>query len=315
MQKLLDESAFFSARVSASVSPLTMGALTNNRKRGDDYCKSLVSLSSPIDQSHGHIAKKPKLSVSASQNTPDNYRPALSNSVVSRISQYPDTKSGFRREVHAPVRHSRFAKNTGSAASSKESSADEMGRFGFFSLVMRYANAKDEAMRSLRYRPDRKQKEKEVIQVDSEDENGDDFSDHSSTEEMKILDTNGSKLTGQKRNMDNLQEHSVKTVEKEVRSFDSSVVTDVSNAIAKVDDGEKNGLMQLDHVADDSGVPLFRRLLDSTKKSDIKISRLNIDIETCAKHLGWFSLFRPRKKEQKIKKVTFLYYFLGKCQR
>ncbi|KAI3469382.1 hypothetical protein Pfo_026045 [Paulownia fortunei] len=268
-----------------------MGALTNNRKRGDDYYKSLVSPSSPVDQSYGHIAKKPKLSVSVSQNTPDNSRPASSNSVVSRISQYPERKWGFSRGVHAPVRNSRFgpfssAKNTEITASSKESPADKMGKFSAFFRFLRYEKAKDVAMRSLRYASTGKQKEKEVIEVDSEDENRDDIADDSSIEEVEIVDF----------------ELNVKTVEKEVRSFDSSVVTDVSNAIVKVDDGEKTGLMQLDQVTDDSRVPRYRRLYDWIKKRDGKLASLKFDIELNEKRIQGFHLLRPQKKEEQIKK-------------
>ncbi|KAL0414739.1 UNVERIFIED_CONTAM: Ubiquitin-like-specific protease ESD4 [Sesamum radiatum] len=165
-----------------------MGALTNNRKRGDDYYKSLVSFSPSIDQSCGHISKKPKLSVPMSEKTPENNLPASSISVVSRISQYPARKSGFPREVHAPVRNSRFglfssAKNTETTASSKESPSDNMGRFSFFHRSRQYKQARDAAFRSLRYTSIGKQKEKEVIEVDSEDEIRDDVCDDSSIEE------------------------------------------------------------------------------------------------------------------------------------
>ncbi|KAK6138941.1 hypothetical protein DH2020_027322 [Rehmannia glutinosa] len=286
-----------------------MGALTNNRKRGDDYFKSLVPPSSPIDQSCIHITKKPKLSVSPYQNTPDNSRYASSNSIVSRLSQYPDRKSGFSREVHAPVRNSRFgpfssAKNSGIIASSKESPADKMGVFSVFSRLSRYEKVKDVAIRSLRYAFTGKQKEKEVIEVDSEDENQDDVADDSSIEEVEIVDFVGSKRKGGRGDVENSQKLNVKMVEKEVRSFDSSMVTDASNAVAKAADWEKNVFMQLDQMPDDSGVPRYKRLYDQINKRDGKLASLKFDIELNEKRIQWFHLLRPQKKEEQIKVIN-----------
>ncbi|KAL7144457.1 hypothetical protein ABFS83_07G013400 [Erythranthe nasuta] len=286
-----------------------MGAFTNNRKRRDDYYKSL---SPPIDHSYGNIAKKPKLSIftnqNQNQNTVEHHRPASSNSVVARISQYPERKSGFGREVHAPVRNSRFgkfsssAKNTETAASSEESPSDKMGRFGFHFLLRKFKKAKDAAVGSLRYVSHGKQKGKEVIEIDSEDDKQDNVSDDSGVDEAEIVeDYSGSKSRGGRRGVEKLHEPNVRRVEKELRSFDSSVVTDVS-AIAKVDDEEKNGLMQLDQVEVDSGVPYYKRLLDGSKKRDIRLASLSFDIEVNHKRRRWFDLFRPQEKEENIKK-------------
>lgn len=318
--KLLDESTFFSARVFASVGPSIMGALTSNRKRGDDYYKSLVSFSTPIDQSYGHITKKPKLSVSMNQKTPNYNRPTTSNSFVSRISQYPDRKSGFSREVHAPIRNSRFglfssAKNIEATASSRESSADKMGNFSgvFRQLKKRYETAKDTAMGSLRYGSFGKRKEKEVIEIDSEDENRDDVSDDSSIKEVEIVDSVGNKWKGGQGAVKKSKELNISTVEKEVRSFDSSVVSDVSNAIAKVDDGEKTGLLLSDQVPDDSGVPSYMRLYDWSKKRDGKLANIKFDIELNEKRIQGLHLLRPQKKEELIKKVRFILLFWNCC--
>ncbi|KAK4425862.1 Ubiquitin-like-specific protease ESD4 [Sesamum alatum] len=283
-----------------------MGALTNNRKRGDDYYKSLVSSSPSIDQSYGHISKKPKISVPMSEKTPENNRPASSNSVVSIISQYPDRKSGFPREVHAPVRNSRVgffssAKNTESTVSSKESPSDKMGKFGFFPRWLHYKNAKDEAVESLRYTSIRKQKEKEVIEVDSEDENRDDVYDDSSIEEVEIANFEQSKSKGE-QGVESSRELNIRIGEKGLGSLDSSVITDVSYATEKVADVEKMELMQLDQVPDGSGVPKYKRLFYEVKRKFSKLPDIAFDIELHEKVLQRLQVFRPQKKEDQIKK-------------
>ncbi|XP_057772217.1 ubiquitin-like-specific protease ESD4 isoform X2 [Salvia miltiorrhiza] len=273
-----------------------MGALTSNRKRGDDYFKNLTS-PTPFDQSYGHISKKPKLSASMSQTTAETNRAAASNSVVARIAQYPDRKLGLPRVVHAPVRHRlgsfSSAKNTVSSASSRESPPNTMGKYNFFSRQLE--RLKDSAFRSLRYVPwKQKEKEKEVIELDSsdsEEQDRDAISNDSSIEEVEIVDSVGRRRKGGEG-----------AVEKEVRSLDSSVVTDVSNAVARVHDMEKNGLSLSDPMADDSGRPPYKSLYDSTKKRDFIIANINFDIDLQEKRVQRLQLLRPPKKEEPIKK-------------
>ncbi|GFP83465.1 ubiquitin-like-specific protease esd4 [Phtheirospermum japonicum] len=273
-----------------------MGALTNNRKRGDDYFKSLVSPSSPIE-SCTHITKKPRFSVSPAQRSPENSRPQSSNSIVSRLSQYPDRVSVFSREVHAPVRNSRFglfsaAKKSETAASSSKESPS-MGKFSTFNKLLKYEQAKDLAFRSFRYLKVEKAKEKEVIEVDSDDENRDgDVADDASVEEVKIVDVVGTKRKGPRGDIKDSPDFNVKTVAKEVRSLNSSVVTDASNnaIIAKLDDG------------DNSGLPGYKRLYNWISGRESKLQSLKLDIELHEKRRERFRIFRPQKKEEPIKK-------------
>ncbi|KAL0388791.1 UNVERIFIED_CONTAM: Ubiquitin-like-specific protease ESD4 [Sesamum radiatum] len=220
-----------------------MGALTNNRKRGDDYYKSLVSFSPSIDQPYGHISKKPKLSVPMSEKTPEINRSASSISVVSRISQYP-----------AGNRH--------------------------------YEDAKDKAIRSLRYTSIGKQKDKEVIEVDSEEENRDDVCDDSSIEEVEIANFEQSKSKGE-QGVESSLEVNIKIGEKGLGSLDSSVITDVSNATAKVDDVEKMELIQLDqNVSEECFVPLtdeeeseISRALSNSNRRKVLVTHENSNID------------------------------------
>ncbi|GER33342.1 sentrin-specific protease [Striga asiatica] len=286
-----------------------MGALTNNRKRGDDYYKSLVSPSAPIDQSYIHIAKKPKLSISPAQRTPKNSRPQPPSSIASRIAKYPDRKPGYSREVHAPTGNSRFrpsssAKRSESAGSSEESPV--MGRFGFFNrfyLEARYEEARTGAKRTLRCVTLGKVKVKEVIEVDSEDDERDDIIDDPGIEGLKVVTSVGSKRKKWQKDVENSRQPNLKTVEKEVRSLDSSVIADASNAVVKEDDGDKVDLMQLDLEADDSGLPSYKKMLDRISKTyEPNLVSLQNEIEMCEKHMQRIPLLSSKKKGEKIKK-------------
>ncbi|KAG6435442.1 hypothetical protein SASPL_100316 [Salvia splendens] len=240
-----------------------MGALTSNRKGVGDYFKH-ISSPTPFDKSYGHISKKPKLSACMRPTTPQTNRAAASvvNSVAARIAQYPERKLGFPRTVHAPVSHRLGRLSSVLAAGSRDSPADKMGRFGFF--YQNYDKIKDSALRSLRYVGSGKQKEEEMIRIDSSDElDCDPASKDSSIGKVEILDSQRRRWKGGEGD-----------VEKEVRSLDSYVVTDVSNAVAKVDDTEKNGLSLMDPAADDSEQPFYKKLHNQANKGILGSSTL-----------------------------------------
>ncbi|KAL3648686.1 hypothetical protein CASFOL_005089 [Castilleja foliolosa] len=259
-----------------------MGALTNNRKRWD------VSPSSQIE--YTYITKRPRFSVSPAQPSSGNSRIQSSKSIVSRLSRYPDSVSPLSREVHAPVRNFRSGffsaakKSEIAAISSKESPS--MGFFSTFNRLMKYEQAKVSAFKSLRYVNFEKAKEKEVIEVDSDDENRDGDVDDVSVEKVKIVDIVGSKRKGPMGDID------VKTMEEEMRSLNSSVVMDASNnaIIANVADG------------DDSSLPSYKRLLNLVHRRDRNLQSIEFNIEIHEKHRERFRLYRPQKKEEPIKK-------------
>ncbi|CAA0834188.1 Ubiquitin-like-specific protease ESD4 [Striga hermonthica] len=276
-----------------------MGALTNNRKRGDDYYKSLVSPSAPIDQSYIHIAKKPRLSISPAQRTPQNSCAQPPSSITSRISKYPDRKQGFSREVHAPTGNSRFrpsssAKRSESAGSSEESPV--MGRFSFFNR--RYEEARTRVRRTFG-----KVKEKEVIEVDSEDDERDDIIDDPIIEELKVVSSVGRKRKKRQKDVENSRQPNLKKVEKEVRFLDLSVKADASNAVVETDDRDKGGFVQLDQGADDSILPLYKKMHDGiSKRYDGPLESIKHEIGRREKHRRWFPLLYSQKKEEQIKK-------------
>ncbi|KAI3459268.1 hypothetical protein Pfo_015931 [Paulownia fortunei] len=288
-----------------------MGALNSIiRKRGDDHGKSLVSISPPIDQSYGHISKKPKLSVFTNKSTPE-YN--WSYSVVSKISLYPDSKPRFSREVHAPVRHSRVGsfshtKKVEGSASFEENSAGKMGNC--LGIQFPYDKVKNGAIKSLKFFwKDNdsfvgKDEEKLVIEIDDTDEeNRGDVSDDSSIEEIKIVDVSGSKWKEGHRSVVNSQDQKFKMVEKDLLSLDSSVVTDISNANEKLDGVEKMmEVMLLDQEPDAFGVPAHKKLYDFTKRRDGKLNSLDLEIEYNEKCLQRFQLLWSEKKGEQIKK-------------
>ncbi|KAL0323459.1 UNVERIFIED_CONTAM: Ubiquitin-like-specific protease ESD4 [Sesamum angustifolium] len=291
-----------------------MGALTNiNRKRPGDYCKSLVSISPPIDQPYGHISKKPKRSAFANQgrNWP--------HSIVSRLHLYPDSKPRFSREVHAPVpvRLSRFGscsqkKKVGGSAGFKESSAGNMGNC--LGIQFPYETVKNGAIRSLNFCSNDSElfvgedKLNEVIQIDdAEDENRVDVSDDSSVEEVGIVDVLGRKWKDGYTAVENSPELKLGMVEKDLRSLGSSVVTYVSNPDEKVDDVEQMmDVMLLDEEPNALRVPVHKKLYDSAKGRDGKIKSLDLEIEYNEKCRQRFQLLRSQKKREQIRKECFL---------
>ncbi|KAL0367718.1 UNVERIFIED_CONTAM: Ubiquitin-like-specific protease ESD4, partial [Sesamum radiatum] len=287
-----------------------MGALTSiNRKRPDDYCKTLVSISPPIDQSYGHISKKPKRSAFAN---PGRDWP---HSIVSRLHLYPDSKPRFKREVHAPVpvRLSRFGsssqtKKVEGSAGFKESSAGNMGNC--LGIQFPYEKVKNGAVRGLTFCW--KDSElfvgedelNEVIQIDdAEDENRVDVSDDSSVEEVGVVDVLGRKRKDGYTAVENSPERKLGMVEKDLRSLDSSVVDYVSNLDENVDAVEQMmDVMLLDEEPNALRVPVHKKLYDSAKGRDGKIQSLDLEIEYNEKCRQRLQLLRSQKKREQIRK-------------
>ncbi|KAL0368231.1 UNVERIFIED_CONTAM: Ubiquitin-like-specific protease ESD4 [Sesamum calycinum] len=259
-----------------------MGALTSiNKKRPDDYCKSLVSISPPIDQPYGHISKKPKRSAFANpgRNWP--------HSIVSRLHLYPDSKP---------------------SAGFKESSAGNMGNC--LGIQFPYETVKNGAIRSLNFCSKDSElfvgedKLNEVIQIDdAEDENRVDVSDDSSVEEVGIVDVLGRKWKDGYTAVENLPELKLGMLEKDLRSLGSSVVTYVSNPDEKVDDVEQMmDVMLLDEEPNALRVPVHKKLYDSAKGRDGKIKSLDLEIEYNEKCRQRFQLLQSQKKREQIRK-------------
>ncbi|CAI9771063.1 unnamed protein product [Fraxinus pennsylvanica] len=294
-----------------SVNPSQMGALTINRKRGDDYFKSPAPTSPSFDRSYAHVSKKPKLPNSMNQITVDFDRPLSAKSVNSRISQYPDSKPRFMREVHAPVRSHRFGlsaiKNKiVSSLSLEESSSVRMGNI-YGTLKFRLEKAKISAMKTFRYVGKEnesvdKEKEKEVIEIDDEKESQDDMSENLSVQEVEVVDFPRINLKEGNGVLGNSREFKGKMVERNLHSLDSYVVSDTSGVNVKVDSTENMDLMLLNQKPDLSGVPVHRKLYDSAKKRNDKLNSLSFAIELEEKSFQRLQLLRPQKKVEDTNK-------------
>ncbi|XP_073050341.1 ubiquitin-like-specific protease ESD4 [Primulina eburnea] len=281
-----------------------MGAITSYRKRGQDFNKSLLSNSPSYDQSRTHIAKKLRLSDSTSKNIQENDPPASLNSVVSRIASYPDPISRGSTEVHAPVRRSRMrtflgAMKLGNGGSSKESTAKKIGSFfkAKFSST-RFFNGQNDV-----FVP--REKEKEVIRIkdDEEEDNLIDVSDDSGVEEVDVVDVLNGKWK-EHRTPEQSPNYEIKSVEKEPKSLDSSIASDVSKVNAKIDVVEKRDLILLDQEPDASEFPVHKKLYDESKQRDCKLQSLTFLIKVYEMFVPSFSFWRSHKKEEQFKDVA-----------
>lgn len=261
-----------------------MGALTLNRKRGDDIFSSnyKTQVSNPFN--FDHISKKPKLSIYQTLNPP--------KSTVQRFFKYPDPINPIRRQVHAPYRQSRFGSKGISA-----NSAPEMGNF--------VSRVYDEAKKCAFYSLSCLKKVNEVIVIDDEDSKTGDLEAGVCKKSDVFCNLEGgvcekSEFLGQKWKETN----GLLEISDGVDGKDSSVVT------AGLDDGnlkEESVGKMLDTLAlnptSNSAfyVPLYKKLLGSVGKINDNLKRLQFQIGYNEKRLETYSLLRPQKKGEQVK--------------
>ncbi|XP_062175471.1 ubiquitin-like-specific protease ESD4 isoform X3 [Alnus glutinosa] len=265
-----------------------MGARTSNRKRGDE-CLSFNHACPSQNSSDFHVSKRPRFS--SMHQTPD--RPVVSsNSTVARLSRYPQVTPRLGREVHAPCRILNYGfsstvlnQKSGPRTSGvcpKEKPIDEMGNI----LSYKYDKAKDSALRAIRHWT----KEKEVIDVDTDEEKGSGgggVSGDSSIEEVEIV--NGV--------VANLQELDAKTMNGGLLPSSSSAVSDLTNGSLRVDNAEKMlDSLSLNRGQDLSSVSAYKKLLETVERRTSKLRNLSFEIELNEKRRSIFQLLRPAKK-------------------
>ncbi|ONI28276.1 hypothetical protein PRUPE_1G135200 [Prunus persica] len=275
-----------------------MGALTSNRKRGDE-CLSLNSAHpSPYSQNF-QISKRPRFSYV--KQIPD--RPILSsNSVASRVSRYPDIKPPLTR-VHAPCRTGKFGFFSNREDSSpktrgvheKERSGVIMGSLLSFHLE----KAKSRALDTFRYL----NKGKEVIELDEEVET-DRVSEDSSIEEVLAIeedDREGPSV------VDYVQELDTKMVDcgpQGTQPSASSVVSDLTtltNGPFKVDSaGKMLDSLSLNREVEVPSVVVYKQLLESVERRTPKLEHLHSQIEFNVSKLSLLESLRPQKKPVKV---------------
>ncbi|KAG7996032.1 hypothetical protein I3843_01G139200 [Carya illinoinensis] len=276
-----------------------MGARTSNRKR-DGECLGFNHTYASQNSLDFHISKRPRFS--SIDKNPD--RPIVSsNSTVARLSRYPEATPRLGREVHAPCRILKYgfswtclSRNSGRRSSGvyKKEPVDEMGNI----LSVKYDKAKNSALRTLRYLT----KEKEVIEVSTDNEKGG-VSEDSSIEEVEVVEgglegrsvasEHGEVFNGA---VANVQELDAKVLDHELLPSSSSAASHLTNGNSRVNDAEK----MLDSLKLNSGrdmsVSAFKKLLEFTERRTPKLRNLNFEIELHEERRSMFQQLRPAKK-------------------
>jgi len=237
-----------------------MGMTTSNRKRSEE-CMSVLNNHTTISISQPS-SKRPKFSYQSTRPV------STSNGVVSRLSRYPDTKPQFLREVHAPCRPKKFNLSRKLSNFSDFVDLDIMGNF----LARNYEKAKRSALGKCRLVT---QKEKVVIDLDSD---GEDSDDSGVVEVVEIRDTEMKdvEIGVQRRSMD---------------SPDSAL----TNVVVNVEDHDL------------SSVHVYKKLLQGVQRRTDTIQNLNFQIELNEKRRDTFQLLRPKKE---LVEVNFTFFSL-----
>ncbi|XP_015573337.1 ubiquitin-like-specific protease ESD4 isoform X2 [Ricinus communis] len=257
-----------------------MGALTSYSNKRDPFSNT----------PDFHISKKPRLSF---MHQISNQTLGSSNSTVSRISRYPETKttSKFRREVHAPCRILKFGLSRSKDIDSSEknkSLGDDMGNF----LSNKLDFAKRSAIGAFRYLV----KEKQVTDVDNEfgrHEKEVLISEDSSIEEVEAIEADYGALDDNNNN--NKDDNDVKIVE------ERSVVTN--------DGGLQNAGRMLESLVlngevDVSSLEAYKKLLENAERRNGRLQALDFEIEANQKRLSFYQSIRPVKKpEEEVQEI------------
>ncbi|PON80365.1 Ulp1 protease family, C-terminal catalytic domain containing protein [Parasponia andersonii] len=259
-----------------------MGALTSNRKRGDEYLSlnhGYPSLNSPNFQ----VSKRPRFS--SMQQSPD--RAVLSSkSAVARVSRYPEAKPPLPR-VLAPCRTLKFGSflNRGSTPKTRESSGKESGDPMGNILYSNYRKAKNCALEACRFF--QKEKEKEVIELDT------DVEEDSSIEEVEVIEDDGR----EGRSVPSVEELDAKTLEGGFQPSSSSAVSNLSNTPLKVENaGKMLDTLSLDLDPDTEKVSAYKKLLESASSRASRLKQLSFEIVLNEKRRTGLHFLRPIKK-------------------
>ncbi|KAI6684089.1 hypothetical protein NL676_030002 [Syzygium grande] len=234
-----------------------MGGLTINRKRGDEF-SSLSSGGRPkLHRSPDfHASKRPRR-FPPMQQSPG--RAVPSKSAVSRISRYPEATSELRREVHAPVRASKFG-SSASVSGRISFGNEEYGGSDFMGnrLTSKYNRAKASALRALRYL----------------------------TRETEVIDL-GRRNLGRRKDENRAAGYA-----------QESVVSELSNGDVGMETAEKMlDMLSLD--PDDLEVlskSAYQKLLEDARRRDAKLGNLDFEIKLHEEKRSLLQELRPPKK-------------------
>ncbi|XAR48696.1 Ulp1 peptidase [Bertholletia excelsa] len=275
-----------------------MGALTNNRKRSDDYYTSNYKLfysrsshvENPIDT---HVSKKPRLS-SFMNPTPESA--VSSKSAASRIHRYPEPASQLPRDVHAPYRTSRFPFFSSANRKLKPSNGGIV-QGGFADvrekvLTVQYDIAKKRAVDSLRY--------EQVIDVDAETDNKVAVpSDDSSVEVVEVVEDGREQRSQENCGVvPNPLRLGVKIPEqRDFQPSSSTMLSDLTTANLKVDNAATFlNKLSLNRELEDEDLPTHRKLHQSAERRNGKLSSLKFQIKLNERKRAELQLRRPERR-------------------
>lgn len=279
-----------------------MGALTSNRKRGDEWLSSNHAHPA-VTSPNSHVSKKPRLS--SMQQTPDR-QVSWSKSAVARVSRYPEAKPPLRR-VHAPCRTVKFASSPTTwnrDSSAKKVVVDHMGN----SLSRRFWAAKDAALGVCQFLS----KHEEETELDTEVET-DRASEDSGTEEIEVLEEDGREglpvILDQRPRQANgvvasVDQMDAKMVVRSTKQPSSSVVP---NATVKVENAEKMlDLLSLNREHKAGDFP-YKKMLESAEKRNPKLRQLDFEIKAAEKRRSFFEWLLPKRKPLEVKCLLFFW--------
>ncbi|XP_050130627.1 ubiquitin-like-specific protease ESD4 [Malus sylvestris] len=271
-----------------------MGALTSNRKRGDE-CLSFSCAHPSLNLPNFQSSKRPRLS---HMNRSPIRLIISSKSPGSRLSRYPDIKPPLPR-VHAPCRTQKFGSFRDSSSKSRgvpgERSCDVMGNI----LSYHLDKAKSDAFGAFRY----SSKDKEVIESDKEVED-DPVSEDSSIEEVVAIeedDREGPSVVDYGPDLDTKM---VDCGTQVTHPSAASVVPDLpttTNAPFKVDSaGKMLDSLSLNHEAGVPSKAAYKLLIESVERRTPKLKHLDSQIDFHWKKRSMLESLRPQKKQEEV---------------
>ncbi|KAJ0914842.1 putative Ulp1 peptidase [Helianthus annuus] len=259
-----------------------MGALTSNRfKRHSD---SQISSPAAFGYDQIHVSKKLKPSGWASGSVST----FSGVSSVSRLRLYPNQVTPIVREIQAPcvvVRGFGY-----SCSGNSRAKLDKLGNSGGrMDLFTKYLRAKEDAKGSCRFVSFEKDEEVvEVIEVDDEN-------DGSAVVESEREDV-VNKLGELQDIRDKYRELDVKAEENVGLQPSTS-----SGAVLELLDGKGLESLSLEPRVD-AGLPYHKKLLiESARKHDMRLQRLNFDIKLQEERRALFKQLTPAKKDESKK--------------
>ncbi|XP_048428280.1 ubiquitin-like-specific protease ESD4 [Pyrus x bretschneideri] len=268
-----------------------MGALTSNRKRGDE-CLSFSCAHPSPNLPNFQSSKRPRLS---HVNQSPNQLIVSSKSASSRLSRYPDIKPPLPR-VHAPCRTQKFGSFRG--LSPKTRGVPEERSMGNVPSN-RLDKAKNAAFDAFRY----SSKDKEVIELDKEVED-DRVSEDSSIEEVVAIeedDQEGPSVVDYGQELDTkMVDYGTQATHPSASSVVSDLTTTTNTAFKEDSAGKMLDSLTLNREAGVPSKAAYKLLIESVERRAPKLKYLDVQIDFHWKKRSMLESLRPQKKPVEV---------------